>query len=44
MNIPFPRWAWWIIAAFVCLALVVILKVNCHVGSGGAGISQDLIH
>jgi bacteriorhodopsin len=38
-----PRWVWWIIGAVIVLVIVVLLKVNIHRGSNGAGITQDLV-
>ena len=38
-----PRWAWWVIGCCVVLIVVVLLKVNMTLGSGGFSITQGLV-
>ena len=39
-----PRLVWWIAGALLVLVLVVVLKVDVHLGYNGASITQGLVH
>lgn len=45
MSLPrLPRFVWWIIGAVIVLIILVLLRVNIQLGSGGFSITQDLVH
>lgn len=39
-----PRFVWIIVWTVAVLILLVVLKVNIHLGSDGFGITQGLVH
>ena len=38
-----PKLAWWIIGIIIVLVIVVLLKVDISVGSGGLHITQGIV-
>lgn len=41
MNIP--RWVWFIIWVVIALIVLVLLRVNIHLGSEGFSVTQGLV-
>lgn len=43
MNIPLPRWTWWVIGVAVLLIIAALLKINFSIGSAGIHLTQGLV-
>ena len=43
-GVVLPRFVWFIIWIAVVLIVLVLLKINIHIGSEGIGVSQGLVH